>query len=34
MRAARISSRNPHGKAFQKLADEVCKIHEFDRLTF
>jgi hypothetical protein len=32
--AARISSRNPHGKAFQKLADEVCKIHEFDRLTF
>jgi hypothetical protein len=26
--------RDPHGKAFQKFADRVCKIHEFDRLTF
>jgi len=34
MKAARMSARNPHGKAFQKLADEVCKIHDFDRLTF
>lgn len=25
---------DPHGKAFQKLADRVCKIHEFDRLAF
>lgn len=30
-----INSRNPHGKAFQRLADLVCKIHnDFDRLTF
>jgi hypothetical protein len=34
MRATRMPSRNPHGKAFQKLADEVCKVHDFDRLTF
>ena len=33
-KAARIPMRTPHGKAFQKLADEVCKIHDFDRLTF
>jgi hypothetical protein len=33
-RAARIPMRNPHGRAFQKLADEVCKLHDFDRLTF
>ena len=32
--AAGIRMRNPHGKAFQKLADEVCKIHEFDRRIF
>lgn len=23
-----------HGKVFQRLADEVCRLHEFDRLTF
>lgn len=23
-----------HGKKFQRLADKVCKLHEFDRLTF
>lgn len=33
-RAARIKMRNPHGKAFQAFADEVCKIHEFDRKLF
>lgn len=33
-KAAGIRMRNPHGKAFQKFADEVCKIHDFDRLTF
>lgn len=26
--------RNPHDTAFQKFADQVCRIHEFDRLTF
>jgi predicted SprT family Zn-dependent metalloprotease len=26
--------RNPHDRAFQKFADRVCKVHEFDRLTF
>lgn len=25
---------NPHDAAFHKLADKVCKLHEFDRLTF
>jgi hypothetical protein len=34
IRAARIPMRTPHGKAFQKLADEVCRAHDFDRLTF
>lgn len=34
IRAANIPMRTPHGKAFQKLADEICKIHEFDRLAF
>lgn len=29
-----ILGSNPHDAAFQKLADKVCKIHEFDRLTF
>lgn len=29
-----INSRNPHGKAFQRFADRICKIHEFDRLNF
>jgi len=33
-RNARIYMRNPHGKAFKKLADDVCKAHDFDRLTF
>jgi len=33
-RAANIRMRDPHGKAFQKLADRVCRVHEFDRLTF
>lgn len=27
-------SGKPHGKAFQKFADRVCKIHGFDRLNF
>ena len=26
--------RNPHDETFQKYADQVCKIHDFDRLTF
>jgi hypothetical protein len=26
--------RNPHDAAFSAYADQVCKIHEFDRLTF
>ena len=26
--------RNPHDAAFQKFADQVCRIHEFDRLIF
>ena len=26
--------RNPHDAAFQKFADQVCRVHEFDRLTF
>ena len=26
--------RNPHDAAFQKWADRICKIHEFDRLIF
>lgn len=26
--------RSPHGADFHKLADRVCKIHSFDRLTF
>ena len=25
---------NPHDAAFQKFADRVCKIHQFDRLAF
>lgn len=29
-----ILGSNPHDAAFHKLADKVCKIHEFDRLTF
>ena len=29
-----ILGNNPHDVAFHKLADRVCKIHEFDRLTF
>lgn len=26
--------RNPHDAAFQKWADKICQIHEFDRLVF
>lgn len=26
--------RNQHDAAFQKYADQVCKVHEFDRLIF
>jgi predicted SprT family Zn-dependent metalloprotease len=26
--------RNHHDAAFQKYADQVCKVHEFDRLIF
>jgi hypothetical protein len=29
-----LDMRSPHGKDFQKLADRICKIHNFDRLTF
>jgi hypothetical protein len=29
-----MSSSNPHDAAFHKLADRVCRIHEFDRLIF
>lgn len=29
-----INFRNPHDSAFQKYADRICKIHEFDRLIF
>lgn len=25
---------NPHDKTFNKYADRICKIHEFDRLIF
>ena len=32
--AAGIKMRNPHGKAFQALADEVCRHMEFDRRIF
>lgn len=35
IRSAGIRQRHAHGKAFQRLADEVCKCHvEFDRLNF
>ncbi len=29
-----MATSNPHDAAFHKIADKVCKIHEFDRLTF
>ncbi len=29
-----MATSNPHDAAFHKIADQVCKIHEFDRLTF
>jgi predicted SprT family Zn-dependent metalloprotease len=29
-----MDTRNPHGAAFHKFADRICKIHEFDRLVF
>lgn len=25
---------NPHDKAFQRYADRICRIHDFDRLIF
>lgn len=31
---AEIGACDEHGPAFQALADKVCKIHGFDRLTF
>lgn len=31
---AGMATNNPHDAAFQKIADRVCKIHEFDRLIF
>ena len=34
MSASCMSTRDPHGKAFQKFADRICKLHEFDRLVF
>jgi hypothetical protein len=32
--ASGMTTSNPHDKAFHKFADRVCKIHDFDRLTF
>ncbi len=29
-----MNTRNHHDRTFQRLADRVCKIHEFDRLIF
>ena len=29
-----MATSNPHDAEFHKIADKVCKIHEFDRLTF
>lgn len=29
-----VDEKNDHGPAFQKYADRVCKLHEFDRLIF
>ena len=29
-----MSTSNPHDATFHKLADRICKIHEFDRLIF
>ena len=35
IRSSGIRQRNAHGRAFQRLADEVCSHHpEFDRLNF
>lgn len=34
MDQACMSMKNPHGAAFQKFADRICKLHEFDRLIF
>lgn len=34
MEQACMNARNPHGAAFKKYADRVCKLHEFDRLIF
>jgi len=34
MHLAGFKEAGDHGAAFQKLANRVCKIHEFDRLTF
>lgn len=31
---AEMATGDSHGKAFQKIADRVCKIHSFDRTTF
>lgn len=32
--ASGMSTDNPHDAVFHKLADKVCKLHDFDRLTF
>lgn len=32
--AACLDLRSPHGEAFNKLADKVCKVHGFDRKLF
>lgn len=32
--AAGMASANAHDAVFHRLADRVCKLHEFDRLTF
>lgn len=34
MEQACVEERNVHGPVFQKYADRVCKLHEFDRLIF
>jgi len=29
-----LDMRTPHGAGFSKLADQICKVHGFDRLIF
>lgn len=32
--SGKMDMRSLHGREFQRLADRICKIHSFDRLTF